>query len=269
MTVSFTRIHIIVLVLILALVGGGGYFLYNSYFSTLVVDRETLIDSLQVEQAVLEESRRILRQAEAKEIETSFTFQKKLPVTPLMDQFLLHLARAEILSGTYISSLDITDDRIETSDSRPLDILIEMNKTDEEREAEAAAAAEAAQQQEAAPEEAPAEGEESSNPYGPNLDDVKQIHFQLTVRAKEYKEIATFLRTLDSLPRLVNINMVTFIGHNEQIMIDDEIENLEFLVNVSTFYYPELEELKEETPKVDYERPSEKEDPLYEIKRVE
>ncbi|QOY34021.1 hypothetical protein AWH56_014845 [Anaerobacillus isosaccharinicus] len=42
------------------------------------------------------------------------------------------------------------------------------------------------------------------------------------------------------------------------IMVDDELQSLEFLVSVTTFYYLELADLRDELPKVVHPKPSEK-----------
>ncbi len=163
---------------------------------------------------------------EEETIEEETTYlQRKLPVEPLLDQLLLDFQRVEALSNTYILSMDIDQNR----DA----VLVETEEVDENT----------------------SEGESSER--------LKQISAFLSVRANSYEDLFQFLAEIDRLPRIIAIDSISFIGTDEKVMIDDETDILEFLVTVSTYYYPHLPQLKDELPKVIHPAPGERENPLY------
>lgn len=156
--------------------------------------------------------------------------QQKLPVAPLVDQLLLDFQRVEALSDTYILSMDIDQS---------------LNPVPQEES------------------ESVVEGDEGIDGNQVSIEGLKKITVYLSIRAKRYEDLFQFLVEMDRLSRIISIDSISFRGTDEQIMIDDYHESLEFFVTVSTYYFPELTELEGELPKVIHPKPSEKENPLY------
>ncbi|WP_096202820.1 type 4a pilus biogenesis protein PilO [Bacillus sp. FJAT-45350] len=245
MNLSFSKKHIIILGVAIFLLIASAFFFFSQYISPAMKEKEVLAAEVEFEKSQLAILRDQQRDTTTEAIETSIELQRKLPVKPLVDQFLLDISRAEGLSNSYILYIDIseggelslraTEDGVEGETSTPV----------EQSEGEG--------------------GQETTQEQQVNVDieGLKQITLNLSVRANRYQDLAQFLRELDRLPRISSIDSVSFIGHDEQIMVDDVHDSLEFNVTVSTYFYPELLELGEEGPKVDYPRPSNKDNPLY------
>lgn len=204
----------------------------GSYFSIIqpkLAMRTNAEIQLENEQKMLELLQKNQHAKEERIIEQTTQMQKKLPVEPLVDQFLLDFQRVEALSDTYILYMDIDQNR----EPVPLDqeAIEDVVKGVEEDQV--------------------------------SIEGLKKITVYLSILAKTYEDLSQFLIEMDRLSRIISIDSISFRGTNEQIMIDNYLESLEFFVTVSTYYFPELTELKGELPKVVHPKPSEKENPLY------
>lgn len=175
--------------------------------------------------------------------ETTTELQKKLPVKPLSDQFIRDLEKAEISSNSIIDSISIAD-----GDFQP----VEDSGSEEEAT-------------ELAPDESEATDDASTEtvPQPPIYEGLKKLTATLSVTSPSYKELELFLTSLSSMPRIMNIDMISFAGNDEITTLDDEISSIKYTIVVSTFYYPKLTELSKELPIISVEPPSNKKDPFY------
>ncbi|RBW71591.1 pilus assembly protein PilO [Bacillus taeanensis] len=149
--------------------------------------------------------------------ESAIQLQKEVPVQPLVDQFILQLEKAEVISDSLIRSMIFSEG----------DALLE----DEENQV--------------IPE------------------DVKRITVQLNMASKGYSNLMRFLEEIESLERITKIDSLNFSGNREILSIDEEVDQINYSVQVSTFYIPGLEELLNDLPSVEYPAPADKNNPLY------
>lgn len=173
--------------------------------------------------------------------EGTLQLQKKLPVDPLVELFLLDLEKAETISGSFITSMDFGDENVETASTVVDDYIEEAQEnenTDEEVESD----------DEAKTEEIP-EG-------------VKSVSVLLTVEAPTYFELEAFLSAIEQSKRITKVDELNFSGNKEVITTEDTPDKLTYTIRITTFYYPKLEELKEQLPSLDVPDPSEKMNPL-------
>lgn len=233
MMLGFTKKHVIVLISAFFVLVAGAVFLYFLYVTPVLEQKEVLAMELEAEINQKDAYQKQIRDGESDLVEVSVELQRRLPIQPLLDQFILQMARAEGLSDTYILNININSQG---------ELSILNGKKGSEGETE----------------------EEGTTNEQPGFEGLQQITFQLSVRANNYEDLAQFLRELDRLPRLVNIDNVSFLGLDENVMVDEERNgSLQFHVAVSTYYYPDLQELAGEHPQIDYPRPSQKENPLF------
>ncbi|WP_175639835.1 hypothetical protein [Metabacillus schmidteae] len=173
--------------------------------------------------------------------------QKILPVSPFEEQFLLDLEKAETISSSLITTLSFQDGEAVTEEEQD-DELVEAY--DEKLD----------------PDSETAESEDSTEtatsdtmPKG-----IEKLTVELSVTSPSYYEVEEFLRQLENTKRITQIESVSVEGKQELIQIDDTSEESEFTyqVVVSTFYLPNLEELKDQLPPFHTPAPSDKENPF-------
>lgn len=226
MNVSFTKKNLIILVVAVVVAMILITSLYITSVTPMYQARSNAENQLETEYQMLELLQEQAMEQEEIVDEQTTHLQRKLPVDPLIDQLLLDLQRVEALSNTFILDMNFLKDR-------PANLIVR-----EDEDAEATVVVE-------------------------ETELLKEISANLSIVANSYEDLFQFLAEIDRLPRIVSIDSISFVGTNEQMMINDQIENLHFLVTISAFYYPELPELKEELPKVIHPEPGEKRNPLY------
>ncbi|WP_108669440.1 LysM peptidoglycan-binding domain-containing protein [Peribacillus acanthi] len=184
--------------------------------------------------------------------------QKKLPVAPLVDQFILELERAEVESGSLITSFtfgqnqQIATETGETGSGMVSEIANSIVSVETNSTSEAANTNENGQ---------PIE----SLPAVPLPDGVEQLTVSMTVESPSYFELEAFIKAIEDLPRITKIDNLTFTGQREVRESSVTVTKLTYSVTVSTFYFPKLEDLKSQVPKYEKPAPSEKINPLVPI----
>ena len=85
----------------------------------------------------------------------------------------------------------------------------------------------------------------------------------MSVEASVLYELEAFIKELEELPRITKVDSLTFSGVAE----GDTSNVLTYSVVASTYYYPDLTDLKNQLPDYEAPAPSKKTNPLYEAKR--
>lgn len=253
------------------------------------VEAEQQLEQEEVLIAQLERQVREEQEEAAAHPETSTEQQRRLPVVRMTDQFLLDLSMAEELSGTRILDIEMTYDhpvyRYETIDILPQAEMPEeesdagdVREEEEETEQEVEVEAEAEVDEENGTNvevdvetEAPADSEEeipSNNEeerteaaetgertagalQAEVIEGMRKQTATVELNVNNYAALSLFLEELDGLRREVNVESVLFMGEEEDRIFDGETD-IFYEVQVSSFYYPDLEELEHETPVADY-----------------
>lgn len=219
---------ILTLLLLFFIIGVGG--LYYFEYKPLQDKMASLNRSITKEQDELEK----LDQKEQKNVSVNtMALQRKLPVSELVDQFVLLLEEVEVASGSLITNLAFTDSK-QAGDS--VDEL-EAGKLE------------------------PAEEASNTNllPEG-----VKQLTAVITVESPTYLELESFVKGLEKLERLTKVERLHYTGLKESSRSMNAADNLTFSLTVATYYYPKLEELKNQLPKYQEPKPANKINPLFE-----
>ena len=222
---------------------------YGSYMLVTgpsIDERDRLERSVEAEEAQVEalELQLLERQREFEAGDTNtVNAQRKMPVPPLTDQVLLGLNQAQELSGAVIQDIFISSDDV----VEPLQILT-LEEEGEPTGGQTAADLIAESEGEAPPDEAdPAE----EAVEGTALDGVHRQVFTLDVKVNAYERLAAFLHELESLERIMNVEMIYFTGADE-VQIFEGDSDIFFEVTVSTYHYPGLDSLLDETPEPHY-----------------
>jgi type IV pilus assembly protein PilO len=212
--------------------------------------------SLNTEQKLLEAVTKNKVDETTKVVEDTRELQKKVPVKPLLEQFILDLEKAEIVSNSVISSMSFTKDEdvilaTETpAENAPAD---QAGATDQENAAPAAETGDTTQ------DAAPANGQPAAEPVSNGL---KKLSVSLSVESPTYEDLEKFIATLESLERIVVIESISYTGGKEITSLELELEKLQYSITVSAYYLPILDDLMAELPKIDAPAPANKKNPL-------
>ncbi|WP_377888304.1 hypothetical protein [Alkalihalobacillus sp. R86527] len=240
-----TRNLLTVVGLLILVFGVTMYYLYG------VVPKKQEV--LRLEKQV-EQNEELITLLQAKEDEKVDAFdttllQRKVPVKPLVDQFILDLNRAELVSKSNIHKLDFSDDALNTAE------FSDANDGEGEK---------------AGSEE---ENSEETNTDGTNVpkepvvalpEGIQAVDVSMEMSSDNYPSLRKFLLSIEELPRMALISGLTFSGKSESLDTEESEPDVAYVANVATFYIPTLTDLAEQTPSIDYPEPSDKENPLYE-----
>jgi len=170
--------------------------------------------------------------------------QKKVPVKQQLEQLILDLNKAEVLSNSLITSMNFSEGEVvlNPEDNQPE----EQEGIDETQQTESQGAEESEQQVESTP-----------LPEG-----VKKLNINLNVASPNYYDLMEFLETVESLNRLVVIESVSFAGNAELTNVEQENQDLTYSLTLAAFYMPELEDLQDQLPELEVPAPSNKTNPF-------
>ncbi|MBM6619751.1 LysM peptidoglycan-binding domain-containing protein [Bacillus suaedaesalsae] len=213
------------------------------YFMLIKPKQETLHDvekKLISEEALLAGAEARIENKQKVDSEGTLQLQKKLPVDPLVEQFLLDLEKAETISESFITSMDFGVETVETASTVVEEYIEEAQGNENTEEVES--------------------NDEARTGVIP--DGIESVSVLLTVEAPTYFELEAFLSAIEQSSRITKVDELNFSGNKEVITTDDVPDKLTYTVRVTTFYYPKLEELKEQLPSLDVPDPSAKMNPL-------
>nr|WP_263325557.1 pilus assembly protein PilO [Neobacillus sp. Marseille-Q6967] len=220
--------------------------------SPLKSDLESKEQTLATEQKLLETIGQNKDDETKKVTEDTRELQKKVPVKPLQEQFILDLEKAENVSKSKILTMGFTKDT---------DVTVETAQTG----AEGTAAAENAENNtettaatgDTATQDPVAQQQAASPSTG-----LKKLSVSLSVESPSYEDIEKFIGTLESLNRIVVVESVNYSGGEEITTLEQEKKPLTYSLTVSAYYLPTLNDLIAELPKIDAPAPANKKNPL-------
>ncbi|CAN7302747.1 hypothetical protein [Rossellomorea sp. LjRoot5] len=223
--------------LVLFLIFGGVWFFYLPVMN----QKESVQSEIQTETQLIKALDSKIGSIKQDSFENSSSLQQKVPVKPLTQQLLIDLQKAEIVSDSFITSIEFTEGAV------ALPVTAETTGTTIEESAETNA------------------GEPSNSPDTPAdalPQGLQKLTATMSVEAKSYFEIEKFIKKLEELHRIVEVEQISFSGPPEMQQYQDEVENIQLNIVVSAFYLPGLVELEKELPKLDAPLPSNKKNPF-------
>lgn len=210
--------------------------------------------SLQTAESVLKQEEALLSTVEASinnkqenAFQGTMQLQKKLPVEPLLEQFLLDLEKAEIISGSFITSMSFGDKGTnEATDLveeylKETQVLLEGNTEESDDVTQAG---------------------QNATIEGIIPEGIKRLTVNLTVKSPSYFELEAFIKALEDLRRITKVDELSFSGNEELVTTDSTVEHLTYTLTVSAFFFPKLEVLREQLPPFEIPNPSQKVNPL-------
>lgn len=213
--------------------------------SDLVMKEKTL----QTEKQLLDTITQKKADETKKVVEDTRELQKKVPVTPLQEQFILDLERAENVSNSLVKSMSFSN--ADVTIAPPVQENATPNgeaANDESLKVETVQ--EVAKEQEA----------QAAN----TVTGLKKLSISLSVESSTYEDLEKFISTLESLNRIVVVESINYSGGKEITSLDTEPaeEKLGYSLTLSAYYLPTLNDLIADLPKIDAPAPANKKNPL-------
>lgn len=217
--------------------------------SPLKTDLETKEQSLQTEKQLLDTIINKKADETNKVVEDTRELQKKVPVTPLQEQFILDLERSENVSNSVVKSMSFSKDA---------DVIIAPPV--QENAANVEATTDESLEVETVQEVAAEQEAQAAN----TITGLKKLTISLSVESPTYEDLEKFISTLESLNRIVVVESINYSGGKEITSLDIEPadKKLSYSLSVSAYYLPTLNDLIAELPKIDAPAPANKKNPL-------
>lgn len=246
------------IILIVSLLFTGLYFWQISPLNTQITTKETELSNQEKQMEALNAE---LSSTGSTSFATTVELQKQLPVKEAVDQLVLNLEKAEVISGSAITTMAFVDGEVTLSEEESAAALAAANA----KAAEASdATAGGTNEQAATTEEEPAneEGDPAAEVVDLLPQGVKKVSVAMTVQSPAFFEMEAFLESLHSMKRILKVDNLTFNGSEEIHSIEQSSDKLEYQLTISVFYAPNLSDLQDQMPTIEAPKPSNKRDPF-------
>ncbi|MEH7123953.1 pilus assembly protein PilO [Bacillus sp. JJ1532] len=219
--------------IILVLIFLGIYFLYIQPLRSTLASKQR---ELQTEEQLLAVIESQIKKTDSNTYEGTEALQKKIPVKPLVEQLLLDIEKAETVSGSFVSNMEFsTDEKEEDAQGETNDSILEESSTNQEEE------------------------ENSNIPMPAGM---KKTTVLLTVKSSNYFEMEKFIESLESENRIILVETLNIFGQDEIVSTDQEKQTIESEITISAFYMPALTDLRDQLPKMEVPKTSDKKNPF-------
>ncbi|PLR93715.1 hypothetical protein [Bacillus sp. T33-2] len=240
-------------VLLALLVYAAAQFFYIKPAKQSIEQKES---QLKMESKLLASVGKQLSPKKETELSSTAELQKILPVDPMVEQLVLDLEKAEVVSGSFISSMEFGEGELVEESTQP---------DSDSQETESA-------------------GTQTANPSGENTqpeqnngsseiaeqndnglkmpEGVKKTSVLLTVRSENYADVEQFIEMLENLKRIVTVESIEFNGPDEVTALAEDEQPVTFKLTVSAYYMPELDGLESSKPTLEGPEPANKLNPF-------
>lgn len=252
MILQFSKKHWLIMIMLIFIVGLGfaGFYYFNIMPKNDKL--EQLNQSIETEEKILA-SFENKQPSKSKIYQDSRVLQQKVPVKPIVEQFILDIEKAEIVSKSFIKTMSFSD-----ADITPEQQQAENNGQATDNHSNNENGTNESQNEKSGEHAVP------NQPSGSFPEGMKRVIVNLSVESPDYYAMESFLQTIEDLERITKIDSLSFSGPEERTSLEgiDEEEKLTYSLTISTFYHPGLEELYEEVPPFDIPEPGHKTNPL-------
>jgi type IV pilus assembly protein PilO len=226
---------------------------YNTFLRPLEQEMELLESDLMTEQQLLQAANEKTGMPAEQLIKSSVELQKRLPVKPFTEQFLLELEKAEVMSDSLILSMQFSDEE---------ELDLGTGAAGEEKGPEKRQMVMNEETGTITPEEKQT-GTEAAENVGALPVGLQKVTVQISVESQWYKDLLTFIETVEKSRRISQVEKISFQGPQEPTTLaETESLTIQYELTISTYYHPALEELRKDIPAIDIPEPGEKEDPF-------
>jgi type IV pilus assembly protein PilO len=272
MTLRFEKKEIYTLLLALVLLAGSIFAGYYFYLSPKKQEVETQTANLKAEKQLLAQLQEKATGKDPVTAESIAVLQRKVPVKAQLEQLILDLEQAEVVSDSLITSMTFSEADVKA----PTPTNTEEQKSDQDKtnpegkEAESkdkgTDTATTDKEQNAETEKDDGKTDQVELPQfepTPLPAGIKRITATLKVESATYENLKKFIDALENLPRTIMVESVAFSGTEEVKKVGDKVEKLAYSLSISAFYMPGLTDLQNMLPELVAPKPSNKTNPFY------
>lgn len=247
------------LVFFLILIIVGVYFLFLYPKMGFIEQKEK---ELKMQQQLLKTLESNIGKSSETTSESTVALQKLVPVKPLAEQLLLNIEKAEVVSNSFVLSMDFSDAEVTIEEETPADgdrEPGENNGADIKAQNEKADTVGTEEQSAETPKDntGKKETQKLSLPQG-----VKKITISMNVESPNYFDLESFIRTLENSERIMVIESIDFTANEEIIEYEQVDKPISYQVTASAFYIPTLTDLMDQLPRIEGSEPAEKKNPF-------
>ena len=218
---------------LIILLFAGVYMLIVQPKKTELVRKET---EYKTEEQLLAALQSQSSEANSNTFESTVELQQQVPVKPLLEQLVLNIEKAEVVSGSFVSSMNFGTSGVTVTDeaeNETNEVEIDLNEEDK-------------------PEKSPI-----VLPVG-----VNKVSINLTVQSPSYFDLERFIEEIEQSERIIVVDNITFSGKEEITSLEQADQPLTFSLSVSAFYMPSLNDLIDQLPRMEVPKPSNKKNPF-------
>lgn len=219
----------------------GAFFLYITPLKGSLALKESQLKSEQQLSTAIEAR---LASANDSEFSSTMEMQKMLPVDPMTEQLMLDLEKAEVVSNSYIISMEFNN-------SSQSDMVIQAEENQKDN-----SAAEV-QDQGTVIRTADTSKAAFKMPEG-----LAKSSVVIIVESENYFDLEKFIETLENLKRLVMVESIAFSGPEEIDSISGDDKPIKMTLTLNAFYLSGLGDLKDHNPKIETPEPANKRNPF-------
>lgn len=232
----------------------GSLVAYYGYIQPLKDNVKLKENQLETEERLLAAVQGRLQSANRNTFHSTTELQQKLPVKPLVEQLILDFEKAEVISESFIVSIEFSESEAGL-----------LSEPAASPESQAESSGETSVTPEASPEaitDVNAEPAVQAEVPVTAPTGLQKVVANLTVESADYYDLEKFIATLEGLKRVTTVEMIDFTGPKEIVSLADPTGPLSYKVIVAAYYMPELADLQNQLPKLDVPEPGNKRNPF-------
>ncbi|WP_141431845.1 hypothetical protein [Bacillus sp. 03113] len=244
MRIQLTRKHTTIFFisfLLIMLIFSSLYYFYLRPQKIEIINKQNQLQKVKMDYALLKAS---FNQKNTDTDQSTKELQRKVPVKPLLDQVILDIEKAEMISNSFVSQMSIQD----SSQSKDFSQATGQNKTKAELDLEKKATNQNDQQTEST----------FTLPNG-----MSKITITCNIESPNYFQLEKFINSLEEMERIYITESLSFNGPVEATSLQSEKEKLSYSLVISVLYLPLLTDLEKDLPKIETPPSSHKRNPLY------
>lgn len=248
-----SRMLLILAALLAAAFYFGAYALYLTPLKDSLSGKESQLKSERQLSTTIEER---LASADTGIPVSTAEMQETLPVEPMVDQLILDLEKAEVISNSSILSMEFSDGN-GTEGEGQVNGTVQPDQSDQTEKSD-----QAAQPTDDTGANANTPSEESEKAELIMPEGLAKTSATVIVESANYFELEKFIETLEKLKRAVRVESIAFTGPEEITSLSTEKTLIQMTLVLNAFHLTGLDELKDFNPKIETPEPANKRDPF-------
>lgn len=238
-------------------VAAGGYFYFLQPLNKDLKSKQDELDMANKQLTIIENQLVNISEETAK---STMKLQKQIPVKRSVEQLMLEIEKAETVSNVKINSISMgstgTDETIESAQDTAQESSANQDGSNNGEQNTAVGQENAS---------TTVLDEETEKQVVVLPSGVKKTPFIISGDANNYFELEKFLDSLHGLQRKIKLDQLSFNGLAEVTNEEPIDPKITFELSISAFYFPKLEDLRNELPPIDTPDISNKKNPFYEL----